>query len=52
MNTEERLLEIISHLTAADMQSLPSDDQIIMNHVRDALKEAQSLRRELAKELA
>lgn len=39
------LLEIIGHLGAADVQSLPSDDQIIMGHVRDAYTLAIKLRR-------
>jgi len=30
------LNEIYGHLGAAEIQSIPSDDQIIMNHVRDA----------------
>jgi len=37
MTTEQRLMEIYAHLKTAVVQSLPSDDQIIMGHVRDAL---------------
>lgn len=37
------LLEIIGHLGAAVSQSLPSDDQIIMGHVRQALEFAKTL---------
>lgn len=33
----EILREIYGHLGAAETQSIPSDDQIIMGHVRDAL---------------
>lgn len=40
MNTAERLREIISHLSCGIRQSLPSDDQIIIGHMRDALREA------------
>jgi len=32
----ELILEIHGHLGAAIIQSLPSDDQIIMGHVREA----------------
>lgn len=32
-----RLEDAIAHLSAALVQSIPSDDQIIMGHVRDAL---------------
>lgn len=32
-----RLDDAIAHLSAALVQSIPSDDQIIMGHVRDAL---------------
>lgn len=37
MTLEQRLIEIYAHLQTAVVQSLPSDDQIIMGHVRDAL---------------
>lgn len=33
---KDELLEIYGHLGAALAQSIPSDDQIIMEHVRDA----------------
>jgi hypothetical protein len=36
MTTEEKLDEIRGHLGAALAQSLDSDDQVIMQHVRDA----------------
>ncbi|MFG1413428.1 hypothetical protein V5G24_20160 [Xanthobacter sp. VTT E-85241] len=36
------LLTIIGHLGAAEIQSLPTDDQIIMDHVRDALEIARA----------
>jgi hypothetical protein len=39
--------ELIGHLGAALMQSIPSDDQIIMDHVREAERIAKSLRVEL-----
>lgn len=38
------LLEIIGHLGAADIQSIDSDDQIIMGHMRDAYRIAVKLR--------
>lgn len=38
------IAEIIAHLGAAVMQSLPSDDKIIMGHVRSALDFARLLR--------
>lgn len=40
----EVIAEIIGHLGAAVMQSVPSDDQIIMGHVRSALGMARLLR--------
>ncbi|MFG1399876.1 hypothetical protein [Roseixanthobacter pseudopolyaromaticivorans] len=36
------LLKIIGHLGTAEVQSLPSDDQIIMDHVREALEIARA----------
>lgn len=39
--------ELIGHLGAALVQSIPSDDQIIMNHVREAERIAKDLRAEL-----
>ncbi len=39
------LLEIIGHLGAALSQALPTDDQIIMGHVRQAHDLATMLRR-------
>ena len=38
--------EIVAHLAVAERQSVPSDDQIIMGHVRAALVLAQSLQRQ------
>ncbi|MFG1429293.1 hypothetical protein [Roseixanthobacter glucoisosaccharinicivorans] len=38
----EALLKIIGHLGAAEVQSLPTDDEIIMRHVRDALETARA----------
>lgn len=35
--------EIFSHLRAANVQSIDRDDQIIMEHVRDALRLAETL---------
>lgn len=43
----DELLEIIGHLGAADVQSVESDDQIIMGHVRDAYARAIKLRRQV-----
>ncbi len=40
---EALLLQIIGHLGAAIVQSIPSDDQIVMDHVRDAHKLANDL---------
>ena len=34
----DRILEAIGELGAAISQSLPSDDQMIMEHVREALR--------------
>jgi hypothetical protein len=39
------LQAIAGHLHAANTQSLPTDDQIIMQHVRDALGIAAALAR-------
>lgn len=47
---DEQLLEIIGHLGAALIQSVPTDDQIIMDHIRDAHEAAKTLRRQIAKE--
>jgi hypothetical protein len=44
---ETELLEIIGHLGAALIQSVPEDDQIIMGHVRDAHTLACALRRQI-----
>lgn len=41
------LLEIHGHLGAALVQSVPSDDQIIMKHVFDADRMVMSLLREV-----
>lgn len=41
----EMLLEIIGHLGAAKMQTLPSDDQIIAEHIRSAYDLALMLHR-------
>lgn len=38
------LLEIIGHLGAAISQSIPSDDQIIVGHIREAHNLAKMLR--------
>lgn len=43
------LREIIGHLGAADIVSLPSDDQIIMGHVRTAHALALTLHKALAR---
>lgn len=40
---EAILLQIIGHLGAAIVQSIPSDDQIIMGHVGDAHKLAKNM---------
>lgn len=47
MSTEETLLEIIGHLSAAKMQRAPSDDKIIAEHIDAALAIATKLRRDL-----
>ena len=39
---QEALLIIIGHLGAAEVQSLPSDDEIIMRHIHDALETARA----------
>jgi hypothetical protein len=46
------LEEIISHLGTAIGQSIPSDDQIIMDHVRQALAAAIVLREAARQEAA
>ena len=45
---EKALEDIYVHLYAADRQSLPSDDQIIMQHVREALAITKHIREMLA----
>ena len=45
--SEMQLLEIMSHLGAALIQQSPSDDQIIMGHVREANDIATRLYREI-----
>lgn len=42
---EAQLLEVIGHLGAALIQQAPSDDKIIMDHVRDAHDIAVQVRR-------
>lgn len=42
---QDQLFEIIAHLGAALSQSIPSDDPIIIEHVRDAHHLALELRR-------
>lgn len=42
----DRLEEIIGHLGAAIQQSIASDDQIIMSHVRNAYAIAKAIRDE------
>lgn len=44
---ETQLLEIMGHLGAALIQQAPSDDKIIMDHVRDAHEIATKLYREI-----
>jgi hypothetical protein len=46
-DVEGALYEIIGHLGAADSQSLPSDDQIIMEHVRQSRQLAKKILSEL-----
>ena len=36
--TEETIIEVLSHLRCALVQTIPSDDQIIMDHVRDSFR--------------
>lgn len=36
LDTKEQMYEAMSHLAAALAQSLDSDDQVIMQHIRDA----------------
>lgn len=43
----DELLEIIDSLGAADIQSVGTDDQIIMGHVRDAYAKAIKLRKQV-----
>ena len=40
MDIKARMLEIAAHLQCALSQSAPEDDQIIIGHIRDALREA------------
>jgi hypothetical protein len=46
------LTEIIAHLGASIIQSVPADDQIIMDHVRAAHELAKAARHQLSKVLA
>jgi hypothetical protein len=46
------LNEIIAHLGASIIQSVPTDDQIIMDHVKAAHELAKAARRQLSKVLA
>ena len=54
MNRLKKLLEdAYGHVAAAELQSIPSDDQIIAGHVRDAaglLKGAMACLREMAEQ--
>ena len=47
IDIETQLLEIMGHLGAALIQQAPSDDQIIMGHVREANDVATKLYREI-----
>lgn len=49
MTVEELLTEIMAHLGASIIQSVPTDDQIIMDHVKAAHELAKVARRQLAK---
>lgn len=46
-SVEALLLEIIGHLGASIIQSVPTDDQIIMDHVKVAHELAKAARRQL-----
>ncbi len=47
-DVQNKILEIIGHLGASIVQTLPSDDQIIAGHVREAYLIAKRLRKALA----
>jgi hypothetical protein len=47
VTVEALLLEIIGHLGASIIQSIPTDDQIIMDHVKAAHELAKAARRQL-----
>ncbi len=47
MSADELLLEIIGHLGAAKMQRIPSDDEIIGEHIDAAYELAKVARRVL-----
>ena len=51
MTNNDTLLDIIGRLGAAVAQSGPSDDQIIMDHVKAALVLARDLRRRYEHEM-
>ena len=44
----DALTDIASHLRVALSQSLPTDDQVIIGHVKDSLSRAQSALKEIA----
>lgn len=46
-SVEDLLNEVIAHLGASIIQSVPSDDQIIMDHVKAAQELAKAARRQL-----
>lgn len=43
----DRIVDVYGHLSAAIVQSLPSDDQIIIGHIQDALDIIEGVYREL-----
>jgi hypothetical protein len=45
---DEHLLEIIAHLGAVLIQTAPTDDKIIIDHVRSAHRLALDIRRDAA----
>lgn len=47
---EQKLLDILGELSCAVGQSLPSDDQIIMEHVRTAERKVRELLHEVMSE--
>jgi hypothetical protein len=47
--SDQDLLEIITHLGAALIQAAPTDDVIIIDHVRSAHRLALDLRRDAAR---